>query len=230
MASSPAAPVVSTVPTVAPMITVLPRFIPSVKPPAVEESAVENSLMENSLMENPIITERNTPRSDRSISPVEVITLHGNASLPTGAIIHNRVREILWHIPWYGFKTQARLAQDSGVSPAAISRLIRGESQPSLAVALRLTGALAKRLNRPLDVSEVFSLDGTYPTPSVCHLTGCSNCLPPHFYDEEEQIKPDYRTIKAGEWSAPPTILPASPSLESASFYLNDVSKRKGDL
>ena len=113
----------------------------------------------------------------------------------------NRVREILWHIPWYGFKTQARLAQDSGVSPAAISRLIRGESQPSLAVALRLTGALSKRLGRILDVGEVFSLDGSYPTPSVCHLTNCRNCLPPNYYDEQDEVKPFYRGVKAGQWS-----------------------------
>ncbi len=117
------------------------------------------------------------------------------------ALLCNRVREILWHIPWYGFKTQARLAEDSGVSPAAISRLIRGESQPSLAVALRLTAALSRRLGRPLDVSEVFSLGGSYPTSSVCHLTHCRNCLPPDYYDDQDEIKPFYRGVKAGQWS-----------------------------
>jgi transcriptional regulator with XRE-family HTH domain len=118
-------------------------------------------------------------------------------------ILRHRVREVLWHIPWYGFKTQARLAQDSGVSPAAISRLLRGESQPSLLIALRLVRALSRRLGRPLDVGEVFSLDGTYPTPSVCRLTGCRNCLPPPAYDGDERLLPDFRGVPAGAWSLP---------------------------
>lgn len=124
----------------------------------------------------------------------------------TKVLLTNRVREVLWHIPWYAFKTQARLAQDSGVSPAAISRLIRGESQPSLVVALHVTQALSRRLGRPLDVNEVFSLDGTYPTPSVCHLSGCHNCLPEHFYDEQEQIKPAFQGVAAGSWSMAPAF------------------------
>lgn len=115
--------------------------------------------------------------------------------------LYNRVREIVWHIPWYGFKTQARLAHDSGVSPAAISRLIRGHSHPTLAIALRVTSALSKRLGRPLDVREVFSLDGTFPTPSVCHLTGCRNCLPPAAYDPDDNLNAQYAGVKAGGWS-----------------------------
>jgi transcriptional regulator with XRE-family HTH domain len=117
--------------------------------------------------------------------------------------LQNRVRDIAIHVSWYGFKTQVRIAQDSGVSPAAVSRLIRGESQPSLAIALRLVSALSRRLNRPLDVSEVFSLDGTYPTPSACELTGCRACLPPEFYDSGENLKPQYRGVEAGNWSVP---------------------------
>lgn len=115
--------------------------------------------------------------------------------------LRNRVRDIALHISWYGFKTQARLAQDSGVSPAAISRLIRGQSQPSLAIALRVTQALSKRLNKPLDVSEVFSLDGCYATASVCLLVGCRACLPPEAYDGDENLKPQYQGVKAGQWS-----------------------------
>jgi transcriptional regulator with XRE-family HTH domain len=158
----------------------------------------------------------------------------GQRTGPTNST--NRVREILWHIPWYGFKTQARLAQDSGISPAAVSRLLRGESQPSLAVAMRLTRALSRRLGRPLDVSEVFSLDGSYPTPSVCHLTGCRNCLPPTFYDDQEEIRPDFRDIKAGEWSA--TVAPSAKKADTTSSHSANnprmdtlsVSKTKGGL
>jgi transcriptional regulator with XRE-family HTH domain len=113
----------------------------------------------------------------------------------------NRIREIAIHIPWYGFKTQARLARDSGVSPATISRLVHRKSQPSLKLSLQVTAALSHRLGRPLDVREVFSVDGRYPTPSVCVLTGCRSCLPPEAYDEEENLKPEYGDVKAGTWS-----------------------------
>jgi DNA-binding XRE family transcriptional regulator len=133
------------------------------------------------------------PHAQQNAEPTVLLATYAQQAADSqAAILTNRVREILWHIPWYGFKTQARLAQDSGVSPAAISRLIRGESQPSLVVALHVTQALSRRLGRHLDVSEVFSLDGTYPTPSVCHLTGCGNCLPPVAYDEAEELRPFY--------------------------------------
>jgi transcriptional regulator with XRE-family HTH domain len=151
-----------------------------------------------------------------------------NPSISHSAALSNRVREILWHIPWYGFKTQARLAQDSGVSPAAISRLIRGESQPSLVVALLITQALSMRLGRPLDVSEVFSLDSTYPTASVCHLTGCRNCLPPDAYDEEEQIKLAYEGVKSGAWSLPSTTTENKPVNNGPVAKASETGKQKG--
>jgi hypothetical protein len=92
------------------------------------------------------------------------------------AALSNRVLSIALHIPWYGFRTQARISIDSRVSASAISRLIRGQSQPSLAIALRITSALSKRLGKTLDVGEVFSLYESYPTASVCELTGCRSC------------------------------------------------------
>ncbi|BCM94546.1 hypothetical protein IAD21_06453 (plasmid) [Abditibacteriota bacterium] len=92
---------------------------------------------------------------------------------PTAVILHHRVREIAFHIPWYGFKTQARLAHDTQVVPSTISRLLRGKELPSLLVALRLTQTLSQRVGYPLDVREVFSLDGSYPTPSVQSRQRC---------------------------------------------------------
>lgn len=113
----------------------------------------------------------------------------------------NRVRDIVIHIPWYSFKTQVRLAQDSGVSTAVISRLFRNQNEPSLKVSLRVTAALGRRLGRPLDVRDVFAVDGRYLTPSVCLLTGCRACLPPEAYDENEHLKPEFSAIQAGQWS-----------------------------
>lgn len=115
--------------------------------------------------------------------------------------LYNRLEAVLSHIPWYSFKTQARLARDSRVSKAAISRLVRGECQPSLTVALQVTKAIEQRLGRPLDVWELFSLDGSYPTASVCELMGCRSCLPAVFYDAQERLKPEFRQAQAGHWS-----------------------------
>jgi len=121
----------------------------------------------------------------------------------------NRLRQIVWHIPWYGFRTQTRLAEDSGVSQAAISRMMRGLTQPTLPVAQRVTDALSRRLNLPIELRDVFSPDGTYPTPSVCHLTRCSSCLPPTAYDESNRLKPEFRSSKANQWGiSPAAVLP----------------------
>ena len=116
----------------------------------------------------------------------------------------NRLRQVVWHIPWYGFRTQARLAQDSGVSPSAISRIMRGKAQPTLPVAQRLTDALSRRLNLLIDLRDVFSPDGTYPTPSVCHLTRCPSCLPPTAYDETDNLRPEFQSSRAGQWGVSP--------------------------
>lgn len=112
----------------------------------------------------------------------------------------SRLRQILWHVPWYGFRTQARLAEDSGVSASAISRMMRGESQPSLQNAISVTAAISRRLGRALDLREVFSTDGLYPTPSVCQLVGC-HCLPPNAYDEDDNLKTEFLDVRPGEWS-----------------------------
>ncbi|MBV9469365.1 MAG: hypothetical protein JOZ57_08970 [Abitibacteriaceae bacterium] len=118
-----------------------------------------------------------------------------------GPLLYNRVLAVIEHIPWYGFRTQVRLARDSRVSEACISRLLRGECQPSLVVALQVTGAIERRLQRPLGVTELFSLDGSFPTASVCRLVGCSNCLPECCYDEEDNLKTDYQVIQPGQWA-----------------------------
>lgn len=121
--------------------------------------------------------------------------------LPQG-MLHHRVREVAWHIPWYGFKTQARLALDSGISPSTVSRLLRGQELPSLLVALRLTDALSHRLGHALDVGQVFSLDGLY-SHSVCDLTGCRSCLPPTAYDRDDNFLAPAPGAPSGQWVRP---------------------------
>ena len=118
--------------------------------------------------------------------------------------VHNRVEAVISHVPWYSFKSQARLAADLGFSKSAVSRLIRGECSPSFAFAYCLTKTIEKRLGKPIDVRELFSLDGTYPTPSACELVGCRNCLPSEAYDKDDNLRPEYKQVPAGQWSVSP--------------------------
>jgi len=135
-------------------------------------------------------------------------------AVANGPTLYNRVLAVIEHIPWYGFRTQVRLADDSHVSEACISRLLRGECQPSLMVALQVTQAIERRLQRPLGVTELFSLDGSFPTASVCQLVGCSNCLPECCYDEGDNLKPECEAIKPGQWAWVQPLLRGLPSVQ----------------
>ncbi|MDQ3812894.1 MAG: helix-turn-helix transcriptional regulator [Armatimonadota bacterium] len=117
--------------------------------------------------------------------------------------VHNRIKAVMEHVPWYGFKSQARLAEDLGFSKSAVSRLLRAECSPTLALAYAVTETLEKRLGQQLDPRELFSVDGTYPTASACQLVGCRNCLPAEAYDRDDNIRPEFSGVKAGQWSLP---------------------------
>ena len=118
--------------------------------------------------------------------------------------VQHRIGAVMAHVPWYAFKSQARLAADLGFSKSAVSRLLSGECTPSLALACALTQTLEKRLGRKLDMRELFSPDGTYPTASACQLVGCSNCLPPDAYDKDDNLRSEYKNVQAGQWSVAP--------------------------
>ncbi|MDQ2687672.1 MAG: helix-turn-helix domain-containing protein [Armatimonadota bacterium] len=105
------------------------------------------------------------------------------------------------HAPRYSFQGQARLAADAGVSRSTISRLISGRINPSYRLAQAVTDALEKHLKRPLDLRELLSPDGAYPTASGCALAGCRGCMPEEAYDAEGNLKPEYRDQRPGHWS-----------------------------
>ena len=138
---------------------------------------------------------------------------------------HNRVGAIMLHIPWYTFRGQVRLARDVGVSRSTVCRMLSGKSAPSYPVMAGVVAALARRLNRPLELGEVFSPDGAFPTPSVCRLCGCNGCLPAQAYDKrDDTLRPEYRDVRSGAWElstvagtkgAAPTIR-AAPVKEAA--------------
>jgi transcriptional regulator with XRE-family HTH domain len=115
--------------------------------------------------------------------------------------VHNRIMAALAHCPRYAFKGGKRLAQDCGVSPAAISRIVTGQSSPSYALVVAITKALEKRIGKRIDPRELVSPDGTYPTPSICELMGCKGCLPSEAFDEVERLKGEYSQLKPGSWS-----------------------------
>lgn len=116
----------------------------------------------------------------------------------------NRIRMVLVHTSRYAFEGPAKLAADCGVSRSTICRLLSGRSQPSYRLVQAVTDALSKALGRLLDPRDLFSPDGTYPEPSGCALCGCSGCLPEEAFDHRGRIKPEYRSMRPGDWSRAP--------------------------
>ncbi len=116
--------------------------------------------------------------------------------------VFNRLKAVLLHIPFYSIETLARLAVDTELSKASLSRLTRGKSRPSFRTAEAIAWAISKRSGVQIHPCEIFSADGAFPTPSACKLMGCRGCLPPEAWNEQtDRIKPLWRNAKPGEWS-----------------------------
>ena len=107
--------------------------------------------------------------------------------------VHNRIRSLMEHSTRYAFMGEARLAKDCGVSCAAISRLMSGKSSPSFALVVKIAQAFERQFKKSIDQREIVSLDGGYPTPSVCQLVGCKGCTPQAAWNEHDVLKPEYR-------------------------------------
>lgn len=114
---------------------------------------------------------------------------------------HNRIAAVMAHTTRYAFRGGPRLASDAGLSRSALNRLINGLTSPTFASVYGITKALERQLDKQLDPRELVSLDGNYPTSSVCQLVGCKGCLPDEAYDENERIKPEYSGVRPGRWS-----------------------------
>jgi transcriptional regulator with XRE-family HTH domain len=116
--------------------------------------------------------------------------------------VHNRIRRFMEHTSRYAFMGEVRLAQDCKVSCATISRLLADKSSPSFALGVRIGQAFEKQFGRPIDLREIISLDGTYPSKTVCEIVGCKGCTSQAAWREDDTLKETYRarpsmTVKA---------------------------------
>jgi hypothetical protein len=96
------------------------------------------------------------------------------ASKPLRAV--NRLQAVLLHVPHYSIRGIARLAKDSGLSKVAIFRLVNQQGQPKYHIAEIVAEAISHRIGRVIPAREIFSPNGTFPTPSVCTLMKCKGC------------------------------------------------------
>ena len=115
--------------------------------------------------------------------------------------VHNRLPAICAHTTRYAFQGETKLARDCGISRSALSRVMTGQSSPSFALITEVTNVLEKYLGKQIDPREIVSMDGTYPTESVCELVGCSGCMPDEAYDNHENLRPQFRTMHPGQWN-----------------------------
>lgn len=115
--------------------------------------------------------------------------------------VSQRIRAIMMHTTRYAFDGVSRLAQDIGVTPSGLYRILNGKRRPSFSLMMALTEALERELGRTLDPRELMTFSGTFPTPEVCTLCGCRGCLPDEAYQADGTLKPAYRHVAPGTWS-----------------------------
>lgn len=112
---------------------------------------------------------------------------------------HNRIRAIMIHLRRYWSRGASILARDVGVSKSTISHLLRGKSNPLYSTASRVVKCLELQIGFQLNDEEVFSKDGSYPTPYVCMLVGCRGCYPDAFVPAGYQLKSGLPRIERGQ-------------------------------
>lgn len=111
--------------------------------------------------------------------------------------VHNRIRSFMEHTTRYAFMGEVRLAEECKVSCATISRLLSGKSSPSFALSVRIAQAFEKHFGKRIDLREIISLDGGYPSETVCKVVGCKGCSPQAAWNEDDTMKAEYRAEKS---------------------------------
>lgn len=116
--------------------------------------------------------------------------------------VENRIREFMEHSVRYAFMGESRLAKDCGVSVSSVCRLIIGYGSPSFAIIFKITAALEKEFDKPIDPREVASIDGMYPTGKVCDVVDCKGCTPQTAWNSDDTLKDNFRhLVKSHEGS-----------------------------
>jgi transcriptional regulator with XRE-family HTH domain len=123
-----------------------------------------------------------------------------NRSVSAAPTIHNRLRAILLHTSRYGCVGVSRLAADTGLAKSTISQLVCGRTRPLYSTAQRIVKCLEMEAGRPLDLRDVFSETGAYPTAYVCDLFSC-RCLPETIYLPDNTVGPPFVGVQRGEWT-----------------------------
>lgn len=114
---------------------------------------------------------------------------------------HNRIAAIMAHTSRYSFRGTSRLASDAKVAKSTICHLVHGKSSPLYKTLERIVASLEYQLARRLSVREVVSVDGSYPTASVCKLVGCPGCLPEYAFSPDGSVKAEWQHVHPGEWT-----------------------------
>jgi transcriptional regulator with XRE-family HTH domain len=120
--------------------------------------------------------------------------------------LYNRIGLIMTHTVRYAFRGLPQLAADCGIFRSTFYRIARGEVEVEFSQAEHIAQVLSKALEVPLSVREVFSPDGTYPTPSCCALCGCLGCRPTWAHTKDGTLRPEHRRQKPSDWTLAPLV------------------------
>lgn len=112
----------------------------------------------------------------------------------------NRIADLMAHTNQYAFWGVSRLAENAGVSSAAVSRIIHSKINPSFVMVARLTRALEKELGHRIDPRDLIAENGEFLTRFTCDLVGCRGCLPEAATDEFGDRKHAYEGVESGKW------------------------------
>jgi len=122
-------------------------------------------------------------------------------NMPAPLRCHNRIAAIMAHTSRYSFRGTSRLAKDAGVAKSTICHLTHGKSSPLYVTLKRIVSQLEFQIARRLGTREVVSENGTYPTPFVCKLVGCSGCMPEQAFHADGSLKDEWVDVEPGKWT-----------------------------
>jgi hypothetical protein len=113
-----------------------------------------------------------------------------------------RFSEAMSHCPRYFFAGQVRLAKDCRIGKMSISRLLKGENNPSYRVVHLVVEAMEKQLGVRIDARDLISYSDKEWDRSICDVCGCSGCLPPGALMDNGELHPLYENVKPGTWKS----------------------------